>query len=164
MPQLLVGGANSCGGLVLVDESAEQVATLAAIGRTQRHRVAAMGREEVERAVRPVLVVVAAVDAEQVLEVAAAEGEDPVETLSAERADPALGVGVRVRRLDGRADHPEALGAKDLVEGVAELGVAIMDEKPERLLADELRACWATSRRPDSECRRRTRSVASPAR
>jgi hypothetical protein len=33
----------------------------------------------VERAVRPVLVVVAAVDAEDVFEVAASEDEDPVE-------------------------------------------------------------------------------------
>jgi hypothetical protein len=56
--QLLVGGANSCGGLVLVDESAEKVATLEAIRRIQRRRVAAGGRDEVERAVRPVLVVV----------------------------------------------------------------------------------------------------------
>jgi hypothetical protein len=53
----------------------------------------------VERAVRPVLVVVAAVDAEDVLEVAASEDEDPVEAVGAERAYPAFGVGVRVRRL-----------------------------------------------------------------
>ncbi len=30
------------------------------------------------------------------------------------------------------------LGAKDLIEGVAELRVAIMDEEPERLLIVEL--------------------------
>jgi hypothetical protein len=59
--------------LVLVDESAEKIATLEAIGRAQRRRVAAVGQEEVERAVRPVLVVVAAVDAEDVREMAAAE-------------------------------------------------------------------------------------------
>jgi len=47
-----------------------------------------------------VFVVVAAVDAEHVLEVAAAEDEDPVETVGAERADPALGEGVRVRGLN----------------------------------------------------------------
>jgi hypothetical protein len=74
-----------------VDESAEQIVTLEPIGRIQRHRVAAIWRGEVERAVEPVLVVVAAVDAEHVLEMAAAEDEDPVETPGAERAHPALG-------------------------------------------------------------------------
>ena len=86
----------------------------------------------------PVLVVVAAVDAEHVLEVAAAEDEDPVEAVGADRAHPALGVGVRVRRLHRRPDHLDAFGAEDLVEGVAELRVAIMDEEPERLLVAEL--------------------------
>jgi hypothetical protein len=122
-----------------VDESAEKIATLEAIGCIQRRRVAAIGRQEVERAMRPVPVVVAAVYVEHGLEVAAAEDEDPVETLGAERADPALGVGVRVRRLHGRADHPEALGVEDLVEGMAELRVAVVDEKPERLLVAEPR-------------------------
>jgi hypothetical protein len=87
----------------------------------------AAGWDEVERAVWPVLVVVAAVDAEDMLEVAPAEDEDPVEAVSADRAHPTLGVGVRVRGLDGRADDRDALGAKDLVEGVAELCVAIVD-------------------------------------
>jgi hypothetical protein len=43
-----------------------------------------------------VLVVIAAVDAEDVLEVASAENEDAVETVGAERSYPAFGVGVRV--------------------------------------------------------------------
>jgi hypothetical protein len=46
---------------------------------------------------RPVLVVVAAVDAEHVLEVAAPEDEDPVEAVGANGAHPPLGEGVRVR-------------------------------------------------------------------
>src|ERR671911_1753954 len=79
----------------------------------------------------PVLVVVVAVDAEHMLEVAAAEDEDAVEAVGADGADPALGVGVRVRRLDGRADHLDALAPEDLVEGVAELRVAVVDEKSE---------------------------------
>src|SRR5919201_3578060 len=86
----------------------------------------------------PVLVVVVAVDADHMLEVAAAEDEDSIEAVGADRADPALGEGVRVRRLDGRADHLDALAPEDLVEGVAELRVAVVDEKPERLLVAEL--------------------------
>ena len=50
-----------------------------------------------ECAVWPVLVVVAAVGAEDVLEVTPAEDEDPVEAVSADRAYPPLGMGVRVR-------------------------------------------------------------------
>ena len=41
----------------------------------------------------PVLVVVAAVDAEHVLEMAATEDEDPVEAVGANRAYPTLGEG-----------------------------------------------------------------------
>jgi hypothetical protein len=53
---------------------------------------------------RPVLVVVAAVGAEHVLEVAAAEDEDPVEAVGANGADPTLGEGIRVRDLNWCAD------------------------------------------------------------
>src|SRR6059058_2805809 len=87
---------------------------------------------------RPMFVVVAVVDAEYLLEVAAAEDEDPVEAVGAGGADPALGEGVCIWRLDRGADHFDALCSEDLVERVAELGVAIMDEEPERLLIVEL--------------------------
>jgi hypothetical protein len=87
---------------------------------------------------RPVLVVVAAVGAEHVLEVAAPEDEEPVEAVVANGADPTLGEGVCVRGLNWREDDLDALGAEDLVESVAELRVAIMDEEPERLLVAEL--------------------------
>ena len=86
----------------------------------------------------PVLVVVTAVDTEHMLEMAPAEDEDPVEAVGADRAHPTLGVGVCVRGLNGRTDHRDALGAKDLVEGVAELGVAIVEEEPERVPVAEL--------------------------
>src|SRR5215210_6917778 len=132
-----IGFANS-GGLVFMDKSAEEIATLQAIGSVQRSRVSAIGRNEVERAVRSVLVVMATVDAEHVLEMTSAEDEDPVEAVGAERSYPAFGVGVRVRRLDRRADHLDALGAEDLVEGMAELRIAVVDKKPKGLLVAEL--------------------------
>ena len=134
-----VGFANS-GGLVFVDESAEQIASAKVGRRCQRRRIAAVRREQLESAVWPVLVVVAAVDAEHVLEMAAAEDEDPVEAVGANRAHPTLGEGVRVRRLDRRADHLDAFRPEDLVERAAELRVAIMDEEPERLLIT--RTAW----------------------
>ena len=77
-----------------MDESAEEIPTARAMGNVEGRRVAAVGWEEVERTVWPVLVVMAAVDAEDVLEVTPAEDQDPVEALGAERAHPAFGVGV----------------------------------------------------------------------
>jgi hypothetical protein len=104
----------------------------------QRCRVAAAGREQLESAVWPVLVVVAPADAEHVLEMAAAEDEDAVEALGANGADPAFGEGIRVRRLDRRADHSDPFRPEDLIERAAESRVAIMDEEAQRLLTLEL--------------------------
>jgi hypothetical protein len=74
-----------------------------------------------------VLVVVAAIGAEDMFEVASADDKDPIEAVGADGAYAALGEGVRVRRLDRCGDHFDALAAEDLVEGVAELRVAIVD-------------------------------------
>src|SRR5262249_61245197 len=68
---------------------------------------------------------------------AAAENEDSVETISAKCANPAFGEGVRVRCLDGRTDHPDAFSPEHFVECVAELRVAVVDEKAERVLVAE---------------------------
>jgi hypothetical protein len=84
------------------------------------------------------LVVVPDVDAQNALEIAAASDQDPVETVPADGSDPALGVGVRVRRSNRRADHLDPLGTEDLIEPAAELRIAIVDQKPERLLIAEL--------------------------
>ncbi len=98
---------------------------------------------------RPMPVVMARIDIKHVLELAAAEDEQPVEALATDAADPALGVGVRVRRLDGCADHRDPFSLEDVIEAAAELGVAIVDEEAERLpvsssVISRLRACWAT--------------------
>jgi hypothetical protein len=67
---------------------------------------------------------------------AAAEDQQPVEALTAHAAGPpALGVRVRVRRLDRRADDLDLFAAEDVVEATAELGVAIVNQEAERSLA-----------------------------
>jgi hypothetical protein len=71
------------------------------------------------------------VDAEYGLEVAAADDQQPVETFGADGANEALGVGVRLRRTDRRADLGDAFAAEDLVEGGAES--AVVDQKPHPL-------------------------------
>jgi hypothetical protein len=100
--------------------------------------IAAVGRQEFQRTMRPVFVVVAAVDAEHVLEMTAADDEDPVEAVGADCAHPTLGEGVRVRGLNWQADDLDGLGAEDLIEGVAELRVPIVDQESERVLVAEL--------------------------
>ena len=81
---------------------------------------------------RPVAVVVVDVDAEHLLELSPADDQDPVEAVAADGADPALGECVRLRRPERCADDLDAVASEDLVEGVAELAVAIVDHKAER--------------------------------
>jgi hypothetical protein len=47
---------------------------------------------------------------------------------------PAFGVGVGVRCLDRSADHLYVFGAEDLVEGVRDLAVAVVQEEAEGVL------------------------------
>jgi hypothetical protein len=89
---------------------------------------------KLQRTVRAMAVVMANVDPEDELEVATGEDEQPVEALGPDSSDPALADRVGTRRPDGSANYLQALGRKHLIERTAELGVAVMDEKPERLL------------------------------
>ena len=65
----------------------------------------------------PVLVVVAAVDTEHMLEMATTDDQNPVEAVGADGAHPALGVGVRIRRLHRRPDHADTFAPEDLCRG-----------------------------------------------
>ena len=78
---------------------------------------------------RPSVVVMAHVDAEDVLEVAAAGDQEPVETLSADAADPALDVRVPVRRSDRRADDADACAREDGIERCREPAVSVVYEE-----------------------------------
>jgi hypothetical protein len=124
---------------VFVDQPAEQVGAIELqIGwRSERCGVSVclLGWTKCECSMRPTPVVMAGIDAKYVVELPAAEDEQPVEALAADAADPALGVGVRVRRLDGRADHRNSFALEDVIAPTAELGVAIVDQEAERLLA-----------------------------
>ncbi len=53
-----------------------------------------------------------------------------VEEFSADRSDPSFGEGVGHGCADGGLEDLEALGSKDLVEGVDELGAAVSDQRP----------------------------------
>ena len=55
--------------------------------------------------------------------------QQPVQTLGADRTNPALRKGVRHRRLHRCQDDPGALGAEQLIEAAAELGVPVAQEE-----------------------------------
>src|SRR5512132_1945399 len=90
---------------------------------------------ECECPMRPMPLVMADVDAKHVLELVAAEDQQPVEALTTYASDPTLGVRIRVRRLDRRTDHRDSFAGEDVIEAAAELGVAIVDQEPERPFA-----------------------------
>src|SRR5919106_4559797 len=69
---------------------------------------------------------------EDALEVATGEDEQPVEALGPNGSDPSLTESIGTRSPDGSADHLQPLGCEHVIEGTAELGVAVMDEKPQR--------------------------------
>jgi len=85
--------------------------------------------------VRPVGVVVLDVDAQHALELSSARDQHPIEAVAADRADPAFGEGVRVGCPIRGADDLDALAPEDVVEGPAELAVAVPDQEPDRLRA-----------------------------
>jgi hypothetical protein len=58
------------------------------------------------------------------------DNQDSVETLAADAADPAFRVRLRLRRCNWRADHADAVGAAERIEGFGELDVAVADQDP----------------------------------
>jgi hypothetical protein len=93
------------------------------------------------------LVEVAGVHAEDVLELTATEDQKPVEALSADAADPALGVCVRVRRLDRCSHDVDAFAVEDAVEGAADFVSRSWMRKRGRgprssRSINRFRACW----------------------
>jgi hypothetical protein len=91
-------------------------------------------RDQAERLVRALAVVVVDVGTKCPLQLPFAEDQQPVQTLLTDRAHPTLGVRVCVGRPDRCLDHPDALGAKDLIEGRGELGVPVVDQEADRVV------------------------------
>jgi hypothetical protein len=72
------------------------------------------------------------VDTEHVLELSPADDQDPVEAVAPDCADPPLGERVRLRGPERCADDLDAFASQDLVEDVAELAVAIVEQEADR--------------------------------
>jgi hypothetical protein len=122
-----------CESVVFVDESAESGAALDLAGEWWIGGDGWVRREQRERSVRALAVVVGRVDAEGPLEVTAAQDQQPVEALGSDGADETLGVGVCLWRPDRRVDDLDAFAAEDLVEGGGELAVAVVDQEAHAL-------------------------------
>jgi DNA-binding IclR family transcriptional regulator len=91
-----------------VDEAADSVSSLNRDVRPVRRQGAWVGRDESERAVRQLGVVVLDMDPEDALEVATVEDQEPVEALGADGAHEPLGDRVRPGRADiaaGRSSY-----------------------------------------------------------
>jgi hypothetical protein len=78
---------------------------------------------------RTMAVVMIDVGVHDALELTTAGDQDPVEALAPHGPDEALGKRVRLRSLDRCSDDLDPLAAEDLVEGAAELRVAIVDQE-----------------------------------
>ncbi len=100
----------SCGGaVVLVDDPAEQIPSTN-VTRTDGDRIPHFGQGwgQAERAMRALPVVVLDIGPERPIEMRPTEDQRPVEALGPDRLDHALGVGIGVRRLDGRGRVSQA--------------------------------------------------------
>ena len=105
------------------------------------------GRPQVERAVRPLPVVVVDVDTQHAFEVAAVEDQQSVEALGARGSDEALGDRVRFGRADRRSDDLDAFAAEDVLDKVQA----------------SWRACWVVQALSGLGARRSTSSrISSP--
>ena len=81
---------------------------------------------------RALPVVVLGVDAERVVELSSTKDECPVEALGPDRLDHALGVGIGVRSLDGRHDHPGPWGSETAIRSRGE-AVVLVNESAEQV-------------------------------
>ena len=121
------------GGVVLVDEPTEHVTSADAAERrgSRGHCTDRCGHFESKAAVRPMLVVMPDVVAEDCFEMVTAENERPVETLFSYGPYPALRDRVRAWRSHRCLDHLDAFRGEHLVEAGGELRVAVSDQEPE---------------------------------
>ena len=97
--------ASGCGS-VLVDEAAEQIVAFDRRHSRSSGCVSRFRRDERQRAMWPLRVVLGGVGAEHALELAAPDDQQPVQALRTQRTDEALRVGVRLWRPESASGSP----------------------------------------------------------
>ncbi len=111
----------SCRPHVLVDEATEEISPFDvghAVGLFDGGET--LGYLQLQSWVRASPVVVLHIDPEDAIEAAGAEDQQPVQG-TARSVSLQLGEGVRVRRPDRRAGHPDPFGYDDIIEGAGDL-------------------------------------------
>jgi hypothetical protein len=122
----------SCDLLILMDQSAEPVASSNAVDLGSGVvGEGSLGSGLAEGAVWPVTVVMAFVVAQHGSGVLLVDDQDAVEEFATDGADEAFGDRVGPRCPHRSLDDPDVDGGEDRVEGGGELGVAVADQEPE---------------------------------
>jgi len=122
----------SCSSSVLVQETAEQIASVDPgwrVAADEGHSGGWIRRLKLQRPVGAMSVVVRDVHPEGPLQVPAAHDQEPVQTLGADGADPPFRVGVRVGRLHRRHEHVDTLRPEHVIEPAAELCVSVANNE-----------------------------------
>jgi Integrase core domain len=117
---------------ILMKQSTEPISPHHPASRHEDHGFAGCKRRRLPQcAMGTVDVVMIGVLAQHRHEVPTSDDEHPVQALAADRTHPPLRVGIRPWRPHRRAQHVDALGCEDGVEGAGELGVPIAEQQPE---------------------------------
>ena len=123
----------SCGDLVLVDESAEDLfpadLVLGEVDRLWWPGLSLSGCELAERAVRPGRVVVPQVLNQQPAQVVFMDDQQPAEDLAAQGTDDPFADRVRSRRLRRADENPDPFRPEHGIEGAGELASAVSDQE-----------------------------------
>ena len=93
-----------------------------------RRRIGARWRQEISRRVRPVVVVIADVLTDEIVEVLLAADQEIVQAFLLDALNHPFTACVEIRTLNGQFDRLEILRLKDVVEIGGELGIAIADQ------------------------------------
>src|SRR5207247_4706617 len=84
--------------------------------RRTRQACIAIWRLQLQTAVRPTAVVMVDIFAQHSLKMASTENDQPVKAFAADTFHPALGVTVRNRSLQRRADYSHAFGGQNMLD------------------------------------------------
>jgi len=124
--------------VVLTDKAAQHVATADIVSSNESRAlpriggIRRVGNRQRQAAVRPLMVVVPDVAAQDPHRMSPALHQRPVKTLRTHGRHPPLGIGVRPRCLDRSSEDLRPFAGEHLIEGTGELGVVVAHQELDR--------------------------------